>query len=194
MTTPQPDQQRRAAKRPDGGAAMDTFTVGFPRWLAVLFSRNPLIRLSDRIEVLALVLVVVVSLLSVPIGAAVGTAVYDSRSRVYAEQAKTRTTVTATVIDVPGRSDTTRVHARWFAAGSEHTGAVKARSVLKPGDSIDIPVDQRWTLCRPAGYVRRNRGGRGGVSDLVERHWGCSRPVCRHPGGPQPGSPRQLAV
>ena len=101
MTTPQPDQQRRAAKRPDGGAAMDTFTIGFPRWLAVLFGRNPLIRLSDRLEVLALVLVVVVSLLSMPIGAAVGTAVYDSRSRVYAEQAKTRTTVTATVIDSP---------------------------------------------------------------------------------------------
>src|SRR4051812_38596835 len=106
MTTPQPDQQRRAASRPDDGAATDTFTVGSPRWLSVLFGRNPLIRRSDRIEVLALALVVVVSLLSMPIAAAVGTAVYDSRSRSNAEQAKTRTTVTATVIDVPARSDT----------------------------------------------------------------------------------------
>src|SRR4051794_34396156 len=108
MTTPQPDQQQRAAKRPDGGAAMDTFTVGFPRWLVVLFSRNPLIRPSDRIEVLALALVVVVSLLTMPIAVALGNAVYDSRSHSYAERAKTLTTVTATVIDVPARSDTTR--------------------------------------------------------------------------------------
>jgi hypothetical protein len=151
MTTPQPDQRRRAAERPEGGAAMDTFTVGFPRWLAVPFSRNPLVRPSDRIEALALTLVMVVSLLSIPIGAAVGTAVYDSRSRIYAEQAKTRITVTATVIDVPARSDTTRVHARWVAAGSEHTGAIKARSVLKPGDSIDIPVTSDGSYAGPPG-------------------------------------------
>ena len=87
---------------------MDTFTVRLPRWLVVrLFGRNPLIRISDRIEALVLVLTVVVSLLAVPIAAAVGTAVYDSRSRLYAEQAQTQAQVTATVIDSPARSDTT---------------------------------------------------------------------------------------
>ena len=82
MTTPQPDHQRRTGHWLDEGAAMDTFTVRSPRWLVVrLFGRNPLIRISDRIEALALVLTVVVSLLAAPIAAAVGTAVYDSRSR-----------------------------------------------------------------------------------------------------------------
>lgn len=142
MTTPQPDQ-RRSGHWLDQGAAMDTFTVRSPRWLvARLFGRNPLIRISDRIEALVLVLTVVVSLLAAPIAAAVGTAVHDSRSHLYAEQAQTRTTVTATVIDSPARSDTITVRARWFAAGAEHTGAIKAQPTVKPGDSIDISVDK----------------------------------------------------
>ncbi|MGB9308477.1 MAG: hypothetical protein WCB92_33765 [Mycobacterium sp.] len=143
MTTPQPDHQRPTGHWPDEDAAMDTFAVGSPRWLVVrLFGRNPLIRISDRVEALVLVLTVAVSLLAAPIAAAVGTALYDSRSRLYAEQAQTQHMVTATVIDSPARSDTITVRARWFAAGAEHTGAVKAAPTVKPGDSIDIWVDK----------------------------------------------------
>jgi hypothetical protein len=149
MTTPQPDYQRRTGYWPDGdAAAMDTFTVCLPRWPFVqrLFGRNPLIRLSDRVEALVVVSAIVVSLLTAPMAAAAGTAVYDSRSNVYAEQAQNRRTVTATVIDdsvalnPPTKTMTAR--ARWFAAGTEHTGEVKARKTMKPGDSIEIWVDQ----------------------------------------------------
>src|SRR6185437_1629213 len=150
MTTPQPDFEQRAAHRPAEDSAMDTFTVGLPRWLVVLFSRNPLIRMSDRVDVLAVVLTVAVSLLSMPIAAAVGTAVYESRSSLYAEQAQTQTRVTATVIDSPARSDTNTVRARWFAAGAEHTGAVKAQPTVKPGDSIDIWVDKDGSHVGPS--------------------------------------------
>ena len=82
---------------------MDTFTVRLPRWpiLLRLLGRDPLVRTTDRIEALVLVLAVAVSLLAAPIAAAVGTAVYDSRRQVYAEQADTRDTVAATVTDVP---------------------------------------------------------------------------------------------
>ena len=68
---------------------MDTFTVRLPRWpiLLRLLGRDPLVRTTDRIEALVLVLAVVVSLLAAPIAAAVGTAVYDSSRHVYAEQA-----------------------------------------------------------------------------------------------------------
>jgi hypothetical protein len=151
MTTSQPDDLRRAGRGPDEDAPIDVhkFAVGWPRWLVVLFSRNPLIRISDRVEVFGLVLAVVVSLLAAPVAATVGTAVYDSRSRLYADQAQTRTTVPATVIDRPARSDLTRVHARWFAAGSEHTGAVKARSALKPGESLDISVHKDGSYAGP---------------------------------------------
>ena len=103
-------------------------------------------RTTDRIEALVFVLAVVVSLLAAPITAAVGTAVYDSSRHIYAEQAHTRHTVTATVTDVPAsqqilRTGTTTVSARWAAAGTEHTGTVKAQSTAKTGDPVEIWVD-----------------------------------------------------
>jgi hypothetical protein len=127
---------------------MNTFTVRLPRWpiLLRLRGRDPLVRTTDRIEALALALAVVVSLLAVPIAAAVGTAVHDSRRHIYAEQTHTRHTVAATVTDVPAsqqilRTGTTTVPARWTAGGAEHTGAVKAQSTAKTGDTVEIWVD-----------------------------------------------------
>ena len=127
---------------------MDTFTVRLPRWpvLLRLAGRDPLVRTTDRIEALVFVLAVVVSLLAIPVAAAVGTAVYDSSRHIYAEQAHTRHTVAATVTDVPAsqqilRTGTTTVSARWTAAGAEHTGTVKAQSTAKAGDTLEIWVD-----------------------------------------------------
>lgn len=126
--------------------AMATFTMPLPRRLLVrLQGRNPLVRASDRVEALILVLAVAVSLLTVPIAAAVGTAIHDSRSRLYAEQAQTRRTVAATIIADSDRenpsSRTVMVPARWFAAGAEHTGDVIAKQPTKVGDEIEIWVD-----------------------------------------------------
>ncbi|MGH3523127.1 MAG: Rv1733c family protein [Mycobacterium sp.] len=154
MTTPQPDYQRLTGQWLDEDAAMDTFSVRLPRWRFVrLFGRNPLVRASDRVEALVLVLAVVVSLLAAPIAAAVGTAVHDSRRHVYAEQAQTRHMVTATVMeDGVARtppSKTVTVRARWFAAGAEHTGAVQTRQTVKPGDSIDVWVDRDGSQVGP---------------------------------------------
>jgi hypothetical protein len=140
------DHRRTAHLRPDD-AAMDTFTLRLPRWpvLLRLRGRDPLVRTIDRIEALTLVLAVVVALLAIPIAAAVGTAVNDSRRHVYAEQASTRHTVTATVNDVSVpevlRTGATTVKARWTANGEEHTGAVGAQSTTEIGDPIQIWVD-----------------------------------------------------
>jgi len=129
-------------------AEMDTFILRLPRWpiLLRLLGRGPLVRTTDRIEALVVVLAVMVSLLAVPITAAVGTAVYDSSRRVYAEQTHTRHTVAATVTDVPAsqqilRMSTITAPARWTGGVAEHTGAVKTQSTTKPGDTIEIWVD-----------------------------------------------------
>jgi hypothetical protein len=64
-----------------------TFTVRLPAWrICALFRRNPLVRASHRVEALVLAVVVMVSLLAIPVAAAFGTAVYDSRRDVYAQQ------------------------------------------------------------------------------------------------------------
>jgi beta-lactamase regulating signal transducer with metallopeptidase domain len=143
-----PHDQRGTAHWGTDNAAMDAFTVRLPRWpvLLRLLGRDPLVRTTDRIEALVVVLAVVVSLLAIAIAAAVGTAVYDSRRQAYAEQTHSRQTVAATVTDVPAsqqilRTGTTTVPARWTAAGAEHTGAVKAPSTTKTGDTVEIWVD-----------------------------------------------------
>ena len=130
---------------------MDTFTLRLPRWplLVRLGGRDPLVRTIDRIEALVFVIAVVVSVLAIPIAAAVGTAVYDSRGQIYAEQAHTRHRVAATVTDVPAsqisRTGTTTVPARWTAGGAEHTSAVKVQSTPKPGDTIEVWVNSNGT-------------------------------------------------
>ncbi|MGV0041846.1 Rv1733c family protein [Mycobacterium colombiense] len=176
MSAPESDHHRMADRRPDDDAAMETFTVPVPRRLFVrLFGRNPLIRNTDRVEALILVLAVVMSLIAIPIGAAVGTAVHDSRSRLYAEQAQTRRPVTATVTgdSHPRRnfdSPAVTVPARWFAAGTERTGDVAAPLTAKIGDDIEIWVDDRGLpVARPLNTARDEA-----LAFAVATWWGLS--------------------
>jgi hypothetical protein len=67
-----------------------TFSLSPRTWRVLfLFSRSPLVRRSDRIEVLVIALAVAISLLAVPFIAAIATDVYHDRRGVYAEQART---------------------------------------------------------------------------------------------------------
>jgi hypothetical protein len=147
MTTPHPAFHRRPDP-PDDDGAWDAFTVRLPRWrFTRLFSLNPLIRWSDRVEALVMVLAMAMALAAVPIAAAVGTSVYDSRSRLYAEQAQNSRVVSATVTDhkVIHRESLgpmITVIGQWSAAGNEHTGPVSAPPGVKSGEAIDIWIDE----------------------------------------------------
>jgi len=157
MSSPHPDCQRVTGYGLDGDA-VDTFAVRLPRWLNLgVFRRNPLMRASDRVEALVLV-VVVVSLLAAPFGAAVGAAVHDSRRQFYAEQALTRRMVSATVTDASIAQNwprkTTTAQVRWLAAGAEHTGTVLAQQLVQPGDHIDIWVGQNGSRVGPPTPAR----------------------------------------
>ena len=147
MTTPHPASHRHPDP-PDDDGIWDAFTVRLPQWrFARLFSLNPLVRISDRIEALVVVLAMAMALAAVPIAAAVGTSVYDSRSRLYAEQAQNSHVVSATITDhkVVHRESLgpmVTVIGEWSAAGNEHTGPVSAPPGVKTGDAIDIWVDE----------------------------------------------------
>ncbi|MCV7250893.1 hypothetical protein H7J86_01825 [Mycobacterium hackensackense] len=128
---------------------MEIYPIGLGRRSgALLTSRNPLVRISDRIEALTTFLALSLVVLMTPVAGAVGTAVHDSNARLYAEQALTRHIVSATA-----QTDTETVvqrnqlsyvvRARWTAAGSEHTGLVPWPSPASLGDKTDIWVDAR---------------------------------------------------
>ncbi len=120
-----------------------------PRWWVVrACGRNPLVRGSDRFELLIVALGILVVLIAAAGAGALGTAVHDARSRVYVEQAQTRHTVIATAIDdgptIVGvdHHTTTRVNARWDVNGTEHTGSLTVKRGVGTGDLLMIWVDR----------------------------------------------------
>ena len=124
---------------------MQTFVIGLGRWWLVrAVGRNPLVRGSDRLEVLTVVLAILAVTMATPIAGAIGTAVHESRSRIYVEQAKTRHPVTATAIHdsaAPVGPHTAPVQARWRVAGVEHTATVRAQRAARAGQQFTIWVD-----------------------------------------------------
>jgi hypothetical protein len=176
MSSSDPDHQPIADRRSDDAPAMEIFTVPLARRLfGRLFGRNPLIRTTDRVEALILVLAVAASLIAIPVSAAVGTAVHDSRSRLYAEQVQTRRPVTATVTGEshPRRNverPTVTAPARWFAAGAERTGDVTAPLTAKVGDDIEIWIDDDGLpVARPMNTARDEA-----LAFAVATWWGVS--------------------
>jgi hypothetical protein len=190
MTVPRP-HDRPISTHAAADEGMETFTVRLPRWpIFGLFRRNPLLRASDRLEALVLVLAVMVSLLAVPVAAAVGTAIHDSRRDVYAQQLHNRHLVTATITDDAAaqnisQTNTATMAARWSAAGTEHTGAVTAQSATEPGPRRGLGRQQRRTDRRTdPDHPRRGGCGDGRALHVGRRHSCCyGAPVRRYPGG-----------
>jgi hypothetical protein len=126
---------------------MLAFTLDPGRWwIARPLGRNPLLRAADRLEALLILVVIAGWLLVVPITGAIGTAIYDARHRLYAEEALTRHRVVATVIEdtatTAGRYRApASVQAVWPAAGGERTGSFSFYTAAKSGDRLSIWVD-----------------------------------------------------
>jgi hypothetical protein len=117
-------------------------------WILHAAGRNPLVRGSDRLELLIVTLGILVVVVTAACAGALGTAVHDDRSRVYAAQAQTRHTVVAEAIDdsavVIGvhNNMTTTVNARWQVNGTEHTDRVSPKHAVEIGDPLMIWVDR----------------------------------------------------
>jgi hypothetical protein len=133
---------------------METFTLSLGRcWLIRAVGRNPLVRTSDRVEALILMLVFATALVVTPVAGALGTAVHDTHARAYAEQSRDRHPVTAVVTDKPSAtikdsiamSEQThavvRAPVRWQVDGVDHTETLKVDSGAKVGDRVNIWVD-----------------------------------------------------
>jgi hypothetical protein len=116
-------------------------------WVLRACGRNPLVRGTDRLELLIVALGILVVLVAAACAGALGTAVHDARSRAYIAQAQTRHTVIARAVDdstiVLGDDDnTTTVNARWHVNGTEHTGSFTLDGAMKTGDPLKIWVDR----------------------------------------------------
>jgi hypothetical protein len=109
------------------------FTHGW--WILHVCSRNRLVRAVDRLELLVIAMAFVAALVAGACAGAIGTAVYDARSRVYIAQAQTTHAVTGTAIE--NSTAPTLSAVGWQA----RTGWHRDRSV-KAGDLLTIWVDR----------------------------------------------------
>ncbi|WP_140693793.1 Rv1733c family protein [Mycolicibacterium hodleri] len=139
---------------------MQTFTIDLGRsWCRRLFGKHPLIRTSDRIETLVFVVAAMVAVMAIPVAASIGTAVHDTRSRVYAEQAHSRhvviaRAVTESVVIPTANSIDFNVRARWNVFGSSHVEVIPVVDPVQAGDRIEVWVDQAggWVAAPTSRY------------------------------------------
>ena len=126
---------------------MQMFTLGFGSWLRCLTSRNPLVRVSDRIEAATILFIVAVALLSAPIVGAVGTATHDSLARQYATDRAARQKISATVTDdstlaPQANEDPFLTPIRWEFVGTVHTAEVRTNR-MEAGEKLGIWIDTK---------------------------------------------------
>lgn len=127
---------------------MQSFTLDWRRWrIARVVGRNVLLRGSDRIETLLVLVACAVSLLSVAVGGAVGTSVYEVSGRFYAAQAEARHPVDAAVVRASSTMDenpgaTVNVQATWQVGDVARTGSFEWDGAVKAGDRVTIWVNE----------------------------------------------------
>jgi hypothetical protein len=133
------------------GTGMESFVIRRRTWAVLrLFSHDPLVRTSDRIEAAVVTLAALVVVIAAACAGALGTMVHDARAQMYIEQAKTRHPVVAIAVEdskktitpeaAPGTTGS-RVYARWQANGTDHAGVIRWDEDVKAGDRLQIWVD-----------------------------------------------------
>ena len=124
---------------------MQTFTLGLGVWFHRLMARNPLVRPSDRVETVALLLTAVAAVLTIPLAGAAGTAVHDDLVQKFAAQRADRTEIQAvavhdSVATTQGTDRSFRTQIRWEFGGSAHTDTVHTAKTAV-GEPVTIWVD-----------------------------------------------------
>ena len=123
-------------------------------WRLRPWSANPLMRGSDRIEAVAVVLMVAAVLMLVPLAGVVGTVSYAQLTERSHQEITGSRQVPALVLDngvsdvsvretVPESSSVPEpVRARWEVDGIEHTGQVGLETRARVGETVRIWVDE----------------------------------------------------
>ena len=126
---------------------MESFLIRPMTWPVLqLFSRNPLIRTSDRIETAVVTLAGLLVVIAAACAGVLGTLIHDAETQNYRLQAQTRHAVVATAVDdskpaVSSETTASTVYARWQVNGIYHADALGWDYAVKAGDPLEIWVD-----------------------------------------------------
>ena len=140
---------------------MESFVVRPMAWPCLrLFSRNPLIRASDRIESAVVAFGLLFVIVATACAGVFGTAVYDAKAQTYREQAQTRHAVIATAVadSEPAVSPETTafmVQARWRLIGIDHVELLGWNNSVKAGEPLPIWIDDQGSRVEQPSPVER---------------------------------------
>ena len=140
---------------------MQSFVIRPMTWPALrLFSRNPLIRTSDRIETAVVTLAVILVVIATACAGVLGTIIHDNQTQKYLEQARTRHAVVAMAIDdsqpaVPPETTAFTVQAQWRLNGIDHADLLGWNSSAKAGEPLQIWVDDSGQRVEQPSPVER---------------------------------------
>jgi hypothetical protein len=140
---------------------MQSFVIRPMTWPVLrLFSRNPLVRTSDRIETVVVALAVVLVIIATACAGVVGTAIYDAKAQTYREQAQTRHAVMATAVTdgepaVLPETTAFTVQARWRLNGVDHADLLGWNTSAKAGEQLPIWVDDLGNRVEKPSPVER---------------------------------------
>jgi hypothetical protein len=126
------------------------------RWVAHAFGRNPLIRRTDRLEAVAVLMVIVIALLAIPFAVHVGSETYITRMRTITEQAQTRHPVDAVAVgdSLPRVGPYTRprsVRVQWREGTHTRTEVVAYPAVVKAGAPLTVWLDDTGKVVAAPG-------------------------------------------
>jgi hypothetical protein len=126
---------------------MQSFAIRPMTWPVLrLFSRNPLIRTSDRVQAAVVTLAVLLVVIAAACAGILGTIIHDTEAQTFLQQAQTRHAVVATAIEdskPAARSETTAstVYAQWQLNGINHADVLGWDYAVKAGEPLQIWVD-----------------------------------------------------
>jgi hypothetical protein len=126
---------------------MQNFVIRPMAWpIRRLFSRNPLVRTSDRIEAAVIPLAAFLMVIAAVCAGLLGTMVRDIATQKYLGEAETRHAVVATAVgnSMPGvipEPTAFKVYVRWQAKGADHADLVTWGQPVKAGAPLQIWVD-----------------------------------------------------
>jgi hypothetical protein len=131
------------------GSALVTGVTSFAhrlRWNLRALGFNPLIRMTDRLEAVAVLGVFVVMLFAIPIAAHAGTQIYDTGLRAVDQQTKTRHAVQAVAVDASAGvsgdfQSSAYVRAQWHEGTRVRTEQVITPATVKVGEPLKIWLD-----------------------------------------------------
>jgi len=140
---------------------MQSFVIRPMTWPVLrVFSRNPLIRASDRVEAAVGTLAVVLVVIATACAGVLGTIIHDNRAQKYLQQAQTRHAVVAMAVTdgepaVSPETTAFTVPAQWRFNGIDHRDLLGWTDPVKVAEPLHIWVDDLGNRVEKPSAVER---------------------------------------